>query len=305
LLFMGVGAVIQMTGKRKLTELGGLYKTMPITMILYMIGGLSISAFPHFSGFVSTYMVVYAAEESHMPWAVLLLTLASSGTFISLGLKLPYYIFFGKDSGIRTKEPPLNMLVAMGIAAVLCIAIGVYRGALYRVLPFHVDYVPYTAQHVAGALGILLFTALGFFILLKRIHPEPAISMDTDWFYRKGGRLFLKFAERPVAVVDGFVGELYNSMALNPASHLASSASKFDLGIVDGFVNLTAWFTMFSAWVAHKFDIYIVDGAVNSLATLSQSFSGFFRRLQTGYLQNYALLFVIGLILIIVKVMAW
>lgn len=105
--------------------------------------------------------------------------------------------------------------------------------------------------------------------------------------------------------MDGFVGELYNNMALNPASRLASSASKFDLGIVDGFVNLTAWFTMFSAWVAHKFDIYIVDGAVNSLATLVGSFSGFFRRLQTGYLQNYALLFVIGLILIIVKVMAW
>ena len=167
LLFMGVGAVIHMTGKRKLKELGGIYKTMPITMLLYMIGAFSISAFPLFSGFVSKSMVVTAAEESHIAWAVLLLTLASSGTFISLGLKLPYYMFFGKDSGIRTKEPPLNMLIAMGIAAFLCIAIGVWPDALYGVLPYPVDYHPYTAQHVMTALGILLFTALGFFMLLK------------------------------------------------------------------------------------------------------------------------------------------
>ncbi|MBI5238499.1 MAG: Na(+)/H(+) antiporter subunit D [Deltaproteobacteria bacterium] len=304
LLFMGVGAVIHMTGKRKLSELGGIYKTMPLTTILYMIGGLSISGFPLFSGFISKSMVVTAAEESHISWAVLLLTLASSGTFISLGLKIPYYMFFGKDSGIRTKEPPLNMLIAMGIAALLCVVIGVYPDALYSVLPFPVDYAPYTAQHLASALGILLFTALGFFLILKRIHPEPALSLDTDWFYRKGARLFLKFAEGPVSTVDNIAGGLYDTMALNPAKRLASSCSAFDIGIIDGFVNLAAWFTRFGAWVSHKFDIYIVDGAVNSLATLVGFMSGIWKRLQTGYVQNYALIFVIGLIFVVFAVMA-
>lgn len=299
LLFMGVGAVIHMTGKRKLTELGGLYKTMPITMLLYMIGAFSISAFPLFSGFVSKSMVISAAEKSHIGWAVLLLTLASSGTFISLGLKLPYYIFFGKDSGIRTKEPPLNMLIAMGIAAFLCIAIGVYPDALYKALPYTVDYVPYTAQHVVTALGILLFTALGFFLLLKRIHPEPTLSTDTDWFYRKAGALFLRFAERPIATADSFVGELHTTMVLGPAKKLASVSLSFDIGIIDGIVNLAGWLTRFAAWVSHKFDIYVVDGAVNSVATSVAASASVWRRLQTGQMQNYALIMVIGLIAII------
>ena len=304
LLFMGVGAVMHMTGKRKLTDLGGLYKTMPVTMLLYMIGALSISAFPLFSGFVSKSMVVSAAEESHISWAVLLLTLASSGTFISLGLKLPYYMFFGKDSGIRAKEPPLNMLIAMGIAAFLCIAIGVYPDALYRVLPYAVDYAPYTAQHVASALGILSFTGLGFFLLLKRVHPEDSVSLDTDWFYRKGARLLLRLAQHPVSTVDNVVGGLYDTAVLNPASRFASVSAAFDVGIIDGFVNLAAWFTRFGAWGAHKFDIYIVDGAVNSLATLVGFMSGIWKRLQTGYVQNYAFIFVIGLILVVFAVMA-
>ena len=304
LLFMGVGAVMHMTGKRKLTDLGGLYKTMPVTMLLYMIGALSISAFTLFSGFVSKSMVVSAAEESHMSWAVLLLTLASSGTFISLGLKLPYYMFFGKDSGIRAKEPPLNMLIAMGIAAFLCIAIGVYPDALYRVLPYAVDYAPYTAQHVASALGILSFTGLGFFLLLKRVHPEDSVSLDTDWFYRKGARLLLRLAQHPVSTVDNVVGGLYDTAVLNPASRFASVSAAFDVGIIDGFVNLAAWFTRFGAWGAHKFDIYIVDGAVNSLATLVGFMSGIWKRLQTGYVQNYAFIFVIGLIFVVFAVMA-
>src|SRR3989338_7993599 len=126
LLFMGAGAVVYMIGKRKLTELGGIYKTMPLTFTLYMVGAFAISAFPLFSGFVSKSMVVAAASHEHRPFVMLLLTMASSGTFLHTGLKLPYYMFFGKDSGIRAKEPPTNMLIAMGMAAFLCIGIGVF-----------------------------------------------------------------------------------------------------------------------------------------------------------------------------------
>src|SRR4030066_302162 len=152
LLFMGAGAVIYMTGKRKLTELGGLYRTMPVTLTLYMIGGFAISAFPLFSGFVSKSMVVAGAAADHRPIVALLLTMASAGTFLHTGLKLPYYMFFGKDSGLRQKEPPMNMLIAMGIAAFLCIAIGVVPGQLYNILPYPVHFEPYTADHVTSAL---------------------------------------------------------------------------------------------------------------------------------------------------------
>jgi multicomponent Na+:H+ antiporter subunit D len=157
-----------------------------------MVGAFAISAFPLFSGFVSKSMVISAASHDHRAAVTLLLTLASAGTFLHTGLKLPYYMFFGKDTGLRAKEPPLNMLFAMGVAAFLCIAIGVFPGALYSVLPYPVHFEPYTADHVTGALGLLMFTALGFFLLLKKLDPEPTVSVDTDWFYRKAGALFYR-----------------------------------------------------------------------------------------------------------------
>lgn len=199
LLFMGAGAVIHMTGRRKLTELGGLYKTMPLTLTLYMIGGFSISAFPLFSGFVSKSMVVSAAAYENLAVIWLMLTLASAGTFLHTGLKLPYFTFFAKDAGIKAKEPPFNMLLAMGFAAFLNIFIGIYPAVLYNILPYPTDYVPYTSEHVVWALQILLFTALGFFWLLDKLGGEPTISLDTDWFYRKGSRVFMWFVEKPVA----------------------------------------------------------------------------------------------------------
>ncbi len=209
LLFMGAGSVVYMTGLRRLTDMGGLYRTMPVTMVLYMIGGFSISAFPLFSGFVSKSMVVSAAAYDHRAIVTLLLTAASTGTFLSTTLKLPYFMFFGKDSGIKAKEPPLNMLVGMGIAAFLCVAMGVYPSALYNVLPYLAKYKPYTADHITGSLGLLLFTALGFFVLLKKLNPEPTISMDTDWFYRKGASIFMWFLNDPMLKIGDLLARTF------------------------------------------------------------------------------------------------
>ncbi|MBI3752718.1 MAG: Na(+)/H(+) antiporter subunit D [Deltaproteobacteria bacterium] len=273
LLFMGAGAVIYMTGIRKLTELGGLYKTMPITVVLYMVGAFAISAFPLFSGFVSKSMVIAGASHDHRPFVTLLLTMASSGTFLHTGLKLPYYMFFGKDSGIRVKEPPRNMLIAMGMAAFLCIAIGVFPGPLYNLLPYPVHFEPYTADHVTGALSILMFTALGFFLLLKYLDPEPTVSVDTDWFYRKGAAVFMRIARGPVVIYENFVSNLSNTAVLKP------------LYLVAG--------------ICHKIDIHIVDGAVNGVANLVIACGARMRRIQTGLVQHYALGIIVGLLVII------
>ncbi len=299
ILFMGAGAVIQMTGKHKLSDLGGLHKTMPVTLILYMIGGFSISAFPLFAGYISKSMILSAANHHHMPIIVLLLLMVSAGTFVSTTLKIPYFMFFGNDKKIEAKEPPINMLIAMGIAGILCIAIGSFPELFYSVLPFPIEFEAYTGDHITSTLGILMFTALGFWVMLKKLTPHHVISLDTDWFYRKGGMLFLKFAERRVAVVDAFVGELHSTMVLGPAKRLASACLSFDIGIIDGIVNGAAWVVRLAAWISHNFDIYIVDGIVNSMATLVNLNSAVWRRLQTGYLQNYALIIVIGLMLII------
>lgn len=273
LLFMGAGAVIYMTGRRKLTELGGLYRTMPVTLTLYMIGGFAISAFPLFSGFVSKSMVVAGAAADHRPVVALLLTMASAGTFLHTGLKLPYYMFFGKDSGLRPKEPPMNMLIAMGIAAFLCIAIGVVPGQLYNILPYPVHFEPYTGDHVTSALGILMFTALGFFLLLKKLDPEPTISADTDWFYRKGSLIFMWFARKPVGAWEGFITEIANT-AIMPFIYAVARL---------GF------------WI----DRNIVDKAVNGVAGIIMSLSAGVRRVQTGLLQHYAIGMVLGIMVII------
>ncbi len=278
LLFMGAGAVLEMTGKRKLTELGGIYKTMPITMVLYMIGGFSISAVPLFSGFVSKSMVVSAAGESHRVFPFLMLTLASAGTFLHTGLKLPYYMFFGKDSGIRTKEPPLNMLVAMGMASFLCIFIGVFPNSLYTYLPYPVNYVPYTAQHVMSTLGILGFTALGFFMLLKQLDPEPTVSMDTDWFYRKGSKVFMWLVNKPIATLEyKFVGEIYEFIIQKPVLKIAH--------------------------YLRVFDTEAVDGTVNGIGKATVLWSKAMRLIQNGQIQQYAVFMVFGVIVILALVL--
>ena len=187
LLFMGAGAVIHMTGRSKLTELGGIYKYMPLTFLLYMVGGFAISAFPLTSGFVTKTMIIDAAAREGIAWMWLLLSLASAGTFLHTGLKLPYFTFLGKDSGLRPKEAPINMLVAMGIAAFLCIFIGVYPQWVYSMMPTPVEYNAYTSGHVLWELQVLLFTGLAFFLLLKHAGGEAKISIDTDWFYRRLG----------------------------------------------------------------------------------------------------------------------
>jgi multicomponent Na+:H+ antiporter subunit D len=232
-LFMGAGAVLQVTGLRKLSDMGGLYKTMPLTLALYMVGAFAISAVPLFSGFVSKAMVISSAGESHRAGVFLLLTLASSGTFLHTGLKLPYYMFFGKDRGLRAHEPPANMLVAMGLAAAACIVIGVFPALLYSQLPFSVDYVPYTARHVTATLGLLGFTALGFFLMLKHLDPEPVISLDTDWFYRKGLPASLSVVQGGLGRLEGFVGQISDIVMRRQVLGAAAQLSELDARVID------------------------------------------------------------------------
>lgn len=199
LLFMAAGSVLHMTGKIRCTDLGGLYKTMPLTCLFCMIGGASISAFPLSCGFISKSMTISASAHEKLPIIWLALELASAGAFLHAGLKVTFFTFFGKDSGIRAKEPPPNMLLAMGIAASLCIFIGIFPGYLYSLLPHPVHYVPYTASHVAGQLQLVLFGGLAFYLLiLSGYYPAEmrAINLDADWFYRKGGRLFYYIMDR-------------------------------------------------------------------------------------------------------------
>lgn len=188
LLFMSMGAVLLRTGTIKGSELGGLYKSMPWTTGFCIVGAASISAFPLFSGFVSKSMILSAAAgEGHLI-TFLVLLFASAGVFHHSGIKIPYFAFFGHDSGKRCAEAPWNMLVAMALAAALCIGVGVFPQPLYAMLPFQVEYLPYTGSHVLAQLQLLMFSALAFSVLMRTgIYPPElrSVNLDFDWSYRK------------------------------------------------------------------------------------------------------------------------
>ncbi|MBW1744846.1 MAG: Na(+)/H(+) antiporter subunit D [Deltaproteobacteria bacterium] len=215
-LFMGMGAVIYVTGRSKMTDLQGrsLYKKMPITLALYMVGAFSISAVPLFNGFVSKTMVIAAAGALHRPSIELMLHLASIGTFLHTGLKLPWGVWFGtnkdgdEDVIEEAKEPPFNMLLAMGIAAGLCILTGVYPKILYDILPYPVDFHPYDASKVVGAMQMLVLTLAAFWIYIDKLGGEATVSLDTDWPYRMFGRATLWFCNRPLNALRSMVQDL-------------------------------------------------------------------------------------------------
>jgi len=221
LLFMSMGAIMYRTGKINGTDLGGLYRTMPLTCVFCMVGAASISAFPFFSGFVSKSMVMDAAAGGHMRIIWFILLFASAGVFHHAGIKIPYFAFFSHDSGMRPKEAPIHMLLAMGIAAFLSVFIGSFPGALYSLLPYPVEYVPYTAPHVVGQTQLLFFSALAFtLLLLSGIYPAEmrCINLDADWFYRKGGRLFFHVMDRTLNKINRvcervFIGGITGSLA--------------------------------------------------------------------------------------------
>ena len=261
LLFMGAGAVLYMTGTAKLSKLGGLYRYMPLTMIFYTIGAVSISGFPLFSGFVSKSMIVASAHEQGRLILMALMNIAGIGTFLSVGLKVTYFAFFSKEPPMETKEPPKNMLWSMGITAALCFIIGVYPKVLYDLLPFPVEYHPYSLHHLSEVMQILSFTGLIFILLVGKLQPEDKINLDIDYLYRKGARLFMKLDERVISVVDTLWGELYRTVGLGLLFKNAEISNAFDRKVIDG----------------------IVDGS----ATTVRGFGSLVRKLQTGKIQAY------------------
>ncbi|PZC47029.1 MAG: multicomponent Na+:H+ antiporter subunit D [Chloroflexi bacterium] len=231
LMFMGVGVVLHTVGTAKASELGGFAKAMPVVMVLYMVGAVSISGFPLFSGFVSKSMVIAAAFEDHRDIVGVLLSVASVGTFLSTGLKLPYFTWFGRNRGATmTRGVPVSMYVGMAAAAVLCLVIGVYPHILYKLLPYAVHYEAYTSAHLMETAQILVGTALVFYLLIKVLQPHDTIALDVDWLYRKGARpayvllvegpawVFTRIEEKAVAAINVLTRLATNPVAFFPAA---------------------------------------------------------------------------------------
>jgi len=193
LLIMAVGSVLYVTGKRRFTEYGGLFRTMPVTAICCIIGGLSISAFPLTSGFVAKAMMSEAAYSQGLMIVWYMLAAGTVGVFLDVGIKLQYFVFFGADSKQRPPEPPINMRLGMILFAVFCVAIGVFPQQFYNFLPYAQDYRPYTLDHVVTQFQLLMFSGAAFFIFLKYCGWKlvETITIDIDWFWRRPGKYLL------------------------------------------------------------------------------------------------------------------
>ena len=244
LLFMTMGAVLTRVGHVNGSNLGGLHKTMPKTAMFCIVGAASISAFPLFSGFVSKSMVMAAMIEAGHEYLWLMLLFASAGVFHHAGIKIPFFAFFAHDSKLRPKEAPTNMLIAMGIAATLCILIGSFPEILYQLLPWENDYVPYDVTHVLTQLQLLLFSALAFVWLNKQgLYPPElkSVNLDVEFLFRKLMPNIGKSAFSAMArMSDAAIETAKSGFALLPtrSRNTDASAATLTLRMVVGFVLL-------------------------------------------------------------------
>lgn len=248
LLFMSMGAVLFRTGKINATDLGGLCRSMPWTCTFCIVGAASISAFPLFSGFVSKSMVMEAAALGDMRLVWFMLLFASAGVFHHAGIKVPFFAFLSHDSGIRCKEAPWHMLLAMGLAAALCIGIGVFPQALYSLLPYATEYRPYEAGHVISQTQLLFFSALAFtLLLLAGVYPAEirAVNLDVDVLTRKGGRAFYRLADRALNTLNDWADEVVSHRLTRRLALFfrmpACNLQRLGLRALAGFVGNHEW----------------------------------------------------------------
>lgn len=237
LLFMSAGVVVMRTGMHLCTDVGGLFRTMPITMWCGVIGALAISSFPLTSGFTTKTMISQASVDEGLMLVYFLLAAASAGVFLHAGIKFPWFVFFQKDSGLRPKDAPWNMTLAMLFFAGLCILLGVYPQLLYPLLPYAVDYVPYKAGKVLFYLQLLLFSGLAFFLLLPWMQRTLTISLDVDWLWRNGLPLLARFGARLgsplVNAVQSRLGDARDALttsARNTMGHTGPLGRSWEIG---------------------------------------------------------------------------
>ncbi len=242
LLFMGAGCLLHAAGTARLSDLGGLVGRLPWVMIFYMVGAVSISGMPFFNGFVSKNMTIHGAVDAHHLILGVLLEVAAVGTFLSVGIKLPYFAFWSKpENKIELKPIPFNMYLAMAIAASLCLAQGLYPHMLYVLLPYPVEFQPYTPWSLLQAFMLLGFTGLGFYFMRRVIVPHPGRNLDFDTLYRLVGRSFLWLVCKPLSWIDERWNEVYRVIGLQGIMGLAGSTRWFDRKGIDTVVDGTAY----------------------------------------------------------------
>ncbi|MDZ7747883.1 MAG: proton-conducting transporter membrane subunit [Halofilum sp. (in: g-proteobacteria)] len=187
LLLMAAGSVIYVTGRRLMSELGGLGRTMRLTAACAFVGGLAIAAAPLTAAFASKSLITAALAKAHAAPAWFGVMAGSALALVYVGLRFPWFTFCGRERGVHAEDPPAPMRGAMIAFAVLIVLLGLYPPGLYALLPHGSSYHPYTLDHVLAQVELLAFSALVFFALLPLLRPRPGRALDVDWLWRVPG----------------------------------------------------------------------------------------------------------------------
>ena len=293
LLFLGAGSVIHAMHTNDIREMGGLYPKMKITAITFIIASLSISGIFPLSGFWSKDEIFALAADKPVFLIVAILVAFMTAFYM---FRLCFVTFFGKPRDPKkfehAHESPRSMTIPLMILAFFSITAG-WVGIPWLKKGFS-SFVYFHHPHHADPnfllMGFSTIVALSGIGLAYLIYYKKSISAE---------KLKEKFSF-PYKVLYNkyYFDELYNAIIINPILKLAKHLFRFDLGIIDWLVNAFGDFTIFLSDVKEWFDSHIVDGAVNGVAYVFKRTSSNIRKIQTGKLQNYALIIFFGIAII-------
>jgi multicomponent Na+:H+ antiporter subunit D len=190
---MAAGAVVEATGNRKLTELGGLFSAMPLTFVLTTVGAMSLSALPGTCGFVSKPMVLAAAADANLALTWLFWRRPRPERSCSRAGRAVFRLFRTAPGGLekrpaRARGPAGGPCGHGGHGPFVPGPWGVPRAAFRPFALSGPGPAPFAPARIAATLELLAFAGLFFAVYAPVLRRQPGITLDTDWFYRAGGR---------------------------------------------------------------------------------------------------------------------
>ncbi|MCJ7512169.1 MAG: NADH-quinone oxidoreductase subunit L [Anaerolineales bacterium] len=281
-------------------NMGGIWRRMPVTFVVFLIGGLALAGIPPLAGFFSKDEILADAWlENRGVWVVL--TASAFLTAFYVGRQL-LMVFFGKPRTAAAEHSHENRLViTLPLAALAVLTV---LGGLLNLPGLHAltDWLGETLAHVhptefnlrvaatatgLGGLGLLLAwiaygrkaLALGRPDPLKRLLGPVFTGMENKWWVDE---LYQRVLIGPYVALAGWLAETVDGRFWHDWFHDVVLAGSFQKG---------------AGWLAQRFDLDVIDGAANGLGSLTRAAAGRLHRLQTGYVRNYALAILVGLLL--------
>jgi NADH-quinone oxidoreductase subunit L len=300
LLFLGSGSMIHGTGTQDIREMGGLAPKMKTTMWTFVVGSLALAGVPPLAGFFSKDEILGSVSDYGHWWLIICGFLTALLTAFYM-FRAIYISYAGKPrtSGAEhAHESPPVMTIPLIVLAVFSVTAG------------WIFFVPGGFGAFSG-LGVFLYHEHGINVGAMGASVVLALSgifiatIIYLWKWVDNEQLYKIF--RPVAFVlerKYFFDDFYHGLVVPGFVLFSRMWGLFDMWFIDGLVNLSAYLTVLVSRFEGWFDLAIVDGAVNLLGWITRTGGAGFRKLQTGYVQEYIIILGVGAIAVILAALA-